>query len=133
LVFAPSSLILTNYFLPVNRALGVSMDLMKFLAVVFIIVSFNAHSIIPNDKYHESADKQVAQLNSELKSIESTLQLNPSNEIALKLKSNLTQHVKLIKQRVKLYEKLERSGLIMYSNNQGSVSKTPNKPFKQDK
>jgi uncharacterized protein HemY len=109
------------------------MDLMKSLVVVFIIFSFNAHSIIPNNKYHESTAKQVAQLNSELKSVESSLQLNPSNETTLKLKSNLIQQIKLIKQKVKLYQKLEKSGLIMYSKSQGLVPKTPNKPLKQDK
>jgi len=109
------------------------MDLMKILAVVFLIISFNAYSIVPNDDYYELADKQIIKLNSEIKSIESRLQLNPLNEIALKLKSNLVQEVKLIKQRVKLYKKLEGSGLIMYSTKQSSVAETPNKVFKQDK
>ena len=103
------------------------MDLMKVLGIAFLIISFNAYSIVPNDKYYELADKQITQLNSELKEIESSLKLNPSNEIALKLKDNLNQELDLIKQRVKLYKKLEKSGLIMYSNKQSSVLKTPNK------
>jgi peptide subunit release factor 1 (eRF1) len=66
-------------------------------------------------------------LSSELKEIESSLKLNPNNEVVIKLKSNLEKEIKLIKQRVKLFKKLERSGLIMYSNSQNSEQETPKK------
>ncbi len=99
------------------------MDLTKVLALLLLIISFNANSIVPNDKYYEIADAQIAQLSSELKTIESSLELNPTHEISLQLKDNLNKEINLIKQRVELYKKLEKSGLIMYLNNQNSVSK----------
>ena len=103
------------------------MDLRKVLFIALLVSSFFTYSIVPNDEYYKLADTQISQLSSELKEIESSLKLNPNNEVVIKLKSNLEKEIKLIKQRVKLFKKLERSGLIMYSNSQNSEQETPNK------
>lgn len=113
--------------MPLNEALGVSMDLRKVLFIALLVSSFFTYSIVPNDEYYKLADTQISQLSSELKEIESSLKLNPNNEVVIKLKSNLEKEIKLIKQRVKLFKKLERSGLIMYSNSQNSEQETPKK------
>lgn len=91
------------------------MVLKNILVIGLLVTSSLAYSFVPNDEYYKLADKQISQLRSELKDIESTLELNPTNETALQLKSNLEQEIKLIKKRVKFYKKLESSGLIVYS------------------
>lgn len=122
-----SFLILAHVLSPLSGKLGVSMDLRKVLFIALLVSSFFTYSIVPNDEYYKLADTQISQLSSELKEIESSLKLNPNNEVVIKLKSNLEKEIKLIKQRVKLFKKLERSGLIMYSNSQNSEQETPNK------
>jgi heterodisulfide reductase subunit C len=86
-----------------------------------------AYCIVPNNEFYQLADKQIFQLNSELEVIRSSLKLNPSNETVQKLKSNLEQEIKLIKQRIAFFKKLENSGSILYSNNQRFGQITPYK------
>jgi len=95
------------------------MDLKKFATSVLLVISASSFAIVPNDKFYELAENQIKQLMVQLQDVEKSLESNPSNEIILELKSNLNQEIRLIEQRIKLYKKLECSGLIMYSNEVG--------------
>ena len=114
MAFAPSSLILANNFLPLNEALGVSRGKMKILVLVSLLFCANAHSIVPNTKYYESAKNRINLLKVQVKEIESSLIANKGNDIELQLKLNIEKEIELLKQRIQLYEKLENSNLIMY-------------------
>ena len=72
------------------------MDLRKVLFIALLVSSFFTYSIVPNDEYYKLADTQISQLSSEPKEIESSLKLNPNNEVVIKLKSNLEKRLNLL-------------------------------------
>lgn len=89
---------------------------MKTIILVALLFSAHAYAIVPNTEYYELAQNRIKTLKAEVKKVELNLTNNPQHKLSLELKGNIEQEIKLIEQRVKLYKKLERQSLIMYSN-----------------
>ncbi|QOL24962.1 hypothetical protein LP316_11680 [Thalassotalea sp. LPB0316] len=101
---------------------------MKKLILVFLLLSFNAFSIVPNAKYFEGEEARILTLKAQLNNLS---QSEETPEL-LKLKSNIKSEIELIEERLALYKKLEAEHLIMYANPNGVDVKTPNKRINSD-
>jgi predicted nuclease with TOPRIM domain len=91
---------------------------MKTIILTFILICCNVYAVVPNIQYYIDAEKRIVVLETELQEITSSLSTINSENSKLKyqLKKNIENEIKLIKQRVELFKKLEREQLIMYSS-----------------
>ncbi len=89
---------------------------MKTIILVALLFSVQAYAIVPNTKYYELAQNRINTLKAEVKKVEFNLTNDPQHKLNLELKENIEQEIRLIEQRVKLYKKLEKQNLIMYTS-----------------
>ncbi|WP_426369406.1 hypothetical protein [Pseudocolwellia sp. HL-MZ7] len=87
---------------------------MKTIILTFILMCCNVYAVVPSTQYYIDAQKTIVVLEAELKEIKSNF--TTTSPESSQLKDNIENEIKLIKQRVELFKKLERKQLIMYSS-----------------
>jgi|GEM_PF-5014721 len=91
---------------------------MKIFILTFILICFNSYAIVPNTQFYIDAEERIAHLEVQLIELKSNLSTQSATllEVKLKLKMNIENEIRLIKEKIKLFKQLERNSLIMYSN-----------------